>query len=513
MTDCQSSRKQKSQVKSFVVDTTLHDGAENVVFSNHSNNIVAGLLGRCLYTYDPTTKTYVSIIQPIHNVFKGLTYLKNRLTYIVRLHAGRQVLGKCTDKDNFLKLVPSHKKKLYARVWDELLILPVHVKDALIKIFVKAEKKKLKPGKLFPRLIYPRNTRYVVALAKFLKPLEHPIYHAIDNLYQEYGCVGNVVMKNLNSNQIGLLIKNKWERFADPVFVGFDMSHFDKHVSKQALEFEHSLYNSLIKDTELKTLLRWQLNNKFVAISDDNKIIRASRAGGRMSGDINTSLGNVIIVTMLSLHYLKRFATFDFINAGDDSGVIIEREDLHKLNALEEYFGKYGFSMKIEDPVYVLEKIVFCQTQPVWNGEQHAMVRQIQTSFMKDSACLLHLRTEHEYKSWKHEVATAGKLITQGIPILPYYYKFMDPGTHKNNNINKHYATSGMMMMANGLKLRKQYRDISMESRLSFFLAFGIEPAYQRLLEIKFQRSPKTKYDFSDAQFQSFEHIDLTPML
>jgi len=514
--DVQNSQSRKptvEKIKHFIVDPALSNGKENVVYSNHSNNIISGMQGRCLGTWNDQTKTYDQILQPrCNHMYKNnLKSVKDELINTILTLAGNKKYDKIVSKEQFMKMVPAHKKRLYDKIWDELIVHPVTSADALVKVFTKAEKKLKKDEEGIPRMIYPRHTRFVVALAKYLKQLEEPIYHGINEMFMKRGCTGDVVMKNKNHQEIGELIKSKWRRFKDPVFVGFDMSHFDKHVSKPALQFEHSIYKGLIDSDEMNKLLHWQVDNKFFAVSSDNKIIRAKRSGGRMSGDINTSLGNVLIVTLLTLNFCDRNlkgVPYDVINAGDDSGIIIDRCNLGKLGVLENYFNNFGFLMKIEEHVSVLEQIVFCQTQPVWNGSNYVMVRQIDTSMMKDSACLLELNNKQKYLSWKHEVATAGKILTQGLPILQQYYEFMDPGKYHDKQISYHYVTSGMHQMTKGI-VYNGFVKPTIATRISFYLAFGIEPHYQILLENHLNNKNKTPYKFSTYPLSVFDTIKL----
>lgn len=64
-----------------------------------------------------------------------------------------------------------------------------------------------------------------------------------------------------------------------------------------------------------------------------------------------------------------------FINDGDDSVIVLERQDLEKLNNIPEYFSNLGFKMEIEPFVDTIEKVVFCQAQPVKVGPSYRFVR------------------------------------------------------------------------------------------------------------------------------------------
>lgn len=454
------------------------------------SNIVIAILFRCLFHFSEQVGLE-PIIRPTVN-FEDKDDLVLKLANIHANFAGTTVC-KVTNKELFLELCTPHKRALYGSVWDQLVAVGIKKSDSVINAFIKLEKKAFKDGLVAPRLIYPRNPRYVVELAKYLKQIEHSTFQSIDILFEELFSMSSVVMKGKNAKQRGDLISKKWAKFANPVAVGFDMTHFDKHVSVEALKMEHSYYKTLFGDNaELTTLLNWQLSNKIVGYSDDNKTVRFVKEGGRMSGDINTSLGNVLIVTLLSADYFRKnkgFKQIEFINDGDDSVVILEKEDLEKLDNIGDYFKAHGFIMRLEDPIDVLEKLVFCQCQPVFNSahDSYVMVRQLDAALMKDSCCLIKCDTPNKYYTWRSEVGLAGQIMTAGLPVYYSYYGIMLRNIklkQLDTQMVNHYQGSGMARMAYNMK--KVEHVISDESRISFFKAFDIPPYMQIELEKSF---------------------------
>lgn len=69
-------------------------------------------------------------------------------------------------------------------------------------------------------------------------------------------------------------------------------------MSVQALKWEHSIYNAMFRSDELAELLGWQLTNKGFARTTDG-LIKYEVKGCRMSGDMNTALGNCMIMCAL----------------------------------------------------------------------------------------------------------------------------------------------------------------------------------------------------------------------
>jgi hypothetical protein len=85
--------------------------------------------------------------------------------------------------------------------------------------------------------------------------------------------------------------------------------------------------------------------------------------GARMSGDMNTSSGNCMIMVSLVFAYLsEKRIKWRLANNGDDCVIVIEQKHLGKLEDLPKWFLKMGFRMEVEEPVYEFERIEFCQT-------------------------------------------------------------------------------------------------------------------------------------------------------
>jgi len=159
--------------------------------------------------------------------------------------------------EDFPKLYTGRKRTIYQNAVDSLIEKPLTRKDGYLSTFLKAEKINFtaKPDPA-PRVIQPRLPRYNAVVGSYLKPLEHKIYKALRDLHGS-----TVVAKGLTIDQTGRLIAKKWLRFNNPVAIGIDASRFDQHVSKQALEWEHSIYNKLFESDELAQALKWQIYN------------------------------------------------------------------------------------------------------------------------------------------------------------------------------------------------------------------------------------------------------------
>jgi len=319
-----------------------------------------------------------------------------------------------------------------------------------------------------------------------LKLSEKALYKGIERV------LGSVtVAKGLNMLERGNLIASKWGKFADPVAVGLDATRFDQHFGEQALRYEHSVYNGWHNDPELRKLLRWQLVNDGLYNSDEGKVTYRVR-GCRMSGDMNTSSGNCLVMcAMVSTYGEQRDVQTELVNDGDDCVVFLERRDLNRyLDGLHDWFLELGFDMKQEDPVYEIEQVEFCQAHPInIGGGQYVMVRDPKMSISKDSLILKPNLTHIDgLSAWMWTVGDAMSAACGGIPVLGEFYQMY----RRNGKRVEKLDFAGDMWWYNhvskGMASRRGLPVLD-ETRLSFYLAFGMLPDEQVAVEEHFRRT------------------------
>jgi len=354
------------------------------------------------------------------------------------------------------------------------------------KAFVKAEKINFtaKPDPA-PRVIQPRDPRYNVEVGVYLRPLEHSIYHAIAEVYG-----GPTVMKGYSAEGVAQQMRGMWDSFRDPVAIGLDASRFDQHVRPEMLEWEHSVYTGCFDKAtaaRLRWLLRGQIRNKcYLQATDGRAKYRVD--GSRMSGDMNTALGNCLIMCALVWTLSQeRHTNVRLANNGDDCVVFLERADLERFRrGLGDWFLRYGFKMKVEAPVSVFEQIEFCQAHPVWDGASWVMVRDPRTTLSKDACCVV-----KDYgwgpaaQKWLHAVGECGTAMTGGIPVVQEQYQaYLRHGQVCKTPIAV-VAETGMAMLSRGCA--RVYREPTEAARVSFYLAFGVMPSQQVAYEQRLQ--------------------------
>lgn len=454
----------------YVVQRIAPDNRTLAINDSSIHTLRAALLERLFYC--SVDGTFVEPPQPDYSVvFNTLRVFRRKM---LRSYGPRP---SPVSPEQFVEMYKGRKRAVYETASEMYHLYGVTRLDATSTTFVKMEK--VNPLKA-PRNINPRTPVYNLAVGRYIKPIEHVIYIAIQR------CLGSstpIVMKGFNVEEVASHIKDKWDEFSDPVGIGLDATKFDMHVSGAMLQWEHSIYSDLYgSPKELTKLLRWQLYNRGRGFAHDGKL-KFKVLGRRFSGDMNTALGNCIIMCgLVSTWANKQGVTIQFANNGDDVIAFMEREDAPRFNhGLKEFFLTMGFRMKVEPVVDVLEEVEFCQMHPVCTGNVWKMVRNFSTCREKDSIALLDITNPKAYSKWMGAVGECGLALNGGIPVLQEFYSAMRRvGTA--SDIGK---STQMDCGANFLRVRlsAKWEKVSDEARLSFYLAFDISPDEQVALE------------------------------
>jgi hypothetical protein len=419
----------------------------------------------------------------------------------------------------FLEHYKGAKRARYARAVEDNQRSGVPRWTAYTNSFVKAEFLNLdeKPDPA-PRLIQPRHPRFNAAIGVYIQPLEGRIYRAIAKL-----CNGPTVMKGYNADQVGAIAATAWSVFRNPRGVSLDASRFDQHVSKLALEFEHSVYLGAYSHLSqediatLRELLSWQVKNRgFVRLPEADLEYKVE--GNRMSGDMNTALGNCLLMCLMVRQYCQeRQIQFRLLDNGDDATVFMEADDLPKFLAdVKPWFLRKGFTMKVEEPVDKLEQVEFCQTHPVCVDGKYRMVRSPFVALSKDtmwktpafeangSICVKAGRT------WLLAVGECGLSLCSGVPVMQSFYSSLvrcAPPGRKSRVQGFGDGQSGFERMAYGLC--RGPKPVTSSTRHSFWLAFGITPDVQVCLERGYAAAGVPKFGRHRIEVDSLNKLSI----
>jgi hypothetical protein len=486
-----------------------------IVPNKEHNTLLRGVITRVFYVKN-NLGHYVVCPRPTVSNTKGLAAFKSALLRKLKP-------GPIVPLENIPGMYVGSKRKIYQRAVDSYLTKPFGANDAVIAAHTKVEKVLVSIGpnssvaeerdlwKKDPRVIQARTPRYNAQLGRYLKSNEHRFFQAIDRVFEDQHGLPTV-MKGLNAKQQGEAIAAKWKQFDEPIGIRLDAKRFDQHCSPLVLKFEHSCYvaglapvMTGVERKFLQTLLAHQLSNRCFGTTKNGKLKYV--AHGRMSGDMNTGLGNVIIMCAMMHSFFgvvreeiaKRWPTdppakLALINNGDDCCVLMELK-YHGvlLELLEPWFLGYGFEMDVEGTATMLEQVKFCQSHPIWTPSGYVMVRCMPTSLAKDAINLGEVNDQVGYDNWRAAIAGCGLALTRGIPIAQAYYQCLGRGTRFEK---PRVYSCGMHFLAHGMEVGVD--EIHPNTRVSICNAFGIAPDMQRHLESHYESLDVTKWR-SDA--------------
>lgn len=410
---------------------------------------------------------------------------------------------------SWISSLPSKKRKRYESAFESLKIQPFCNADAQVTCFVKLELTKRKAGKFYkPRMIQYRTARYLVHVARWLKPIEHAVY-GMRNVLTPNG--GMEVAKSMSAGQRGECLARKAGLLKRPYSLSLDCTAFDAHVNTDLLGLEHFFYRKLgryacwssVDCGGLARAMRLQLSNRVRGVFPDGSISYVTD-GRRMSGDLNTALGNVsLFCIMISLVLSENLParTYQILDDGDDCVVLVEKEYVQLLSdRLVGEFEKFGMVLKVENvsDASVVESIEFCQSKPVLVGRSYRMVRNFHKVQATTMAGTRWHKTLDSFKEFCWSVGVGDGIACKGVPILQEWFTYLrriSVGCQLNREIIDDIWRFG------NVDFGKPFDPVEIElsTRLSFERAFGVSIAEQVSREVDISLLPA---DVSDILTQ-----------
>lgn len=485
-----------TRTRRWVKLTGLAPAARLGVFNNNLGNGYRAFAERYMLC-----KTDVGF-EPALPTTMAATLCPEAVEHLLEVVAELELAPVATTRE-VVKAYTGPKRKLYLQAEHKYWTDGVTRMDAMLHSFVKFEKTDLSKA---PRVINPRTSVYNLSLGRYLKLNEKNYYKAIAAVFGQE----NVIIKGMDSVESATQIRRVWDAFDDPIAIGGDAKKFDMHVSYEALYYEHLhyimpivgslaetmvLYDRVIEEKADKLNLLWseaeqlawllslQLQNVGTAYFDDGKL-KFKMRGTRASGDLNTSLGNCVLMCSMARVWSKRTGVhMQLINNGDDCVFVMERrdEDTWRRGILGYYESK-GFRMVLEETAYEFEEIEFCQSRPCQIGEGYTMVRNPETLVQKGSMCLQPIAGMKQLRRWMMAVGVCEGSLGGGIPVVAAFAAAMrrNGSTCSKRYIKHVYAGSSRAFHSN---FDVTGVEISDDSRFSFWKAWGITPHEQIALE------------------------------
>lgn len=388
----------------------------------------------------------------------------------------------CTVTDYVMSKRGS-KRNLYAAAAKSLVHRPATLGQlSSLSFFVKREAT-LWTKRQVPRVISPRTPEFNILLGRFLQPVEHRIF---DALQQACGSPSPVVAKGLTQEAKASIIVDKLAAYG--CCVGLDASRFDQSIGCHLLNLEHSLYTRLFPGSRtLRYLLQQQLAVAGVGRCPDG-FIRYRGPAMRCSGDVNTSLGNCIISVVLAHAFLADHGIAgDIFCDGDDCLLFVPPASLHLLRNLSAWYLGFGLRMKVEEPAFEPERVEFCQSRPVHTGSRWVLCRSPAKAFNTDGFVPFELSVR-DARVHLRSVGLCGLSMAAGLPLFDSFYSGM-----VKHGITGRFDTAllGGLGMQHAIEVRggrhASSSPVTPECRMSFWRAFGISPeeqiAFERLLD------------------------------
>lgn len=356
------------------------------------------------------------------------------------------------------------KKRTYYKAMLELTANGLQPKHSVVHMFVKPDRYPEDDCKeKDPRAIQYRRPEFNLALMRYIKSYEHALY---PNLTM--GVVSNtrVIAKGLNQVQRAELFLEKVKHFNNPVFLSCDHSRFDSTINLEHLKCTHDNYQRAFRSKTLQQILNKQKKNRCFSKNGIQYVTTATR----MSGDGDTGCGNTEVNAKAIWGLVCHLFKYDFFLDGDDSVVIIEREDLERLDF--NHFERCGFKTKIQVETNI-HKVDFCQSRLVI-GAKPVMVRNPRRAISHANT----IRVRYPKSAYPRLLSAIGECelaCNPGIPIMQEFGRQL-----ANYERRKLYTPEINWKMGS---MKPKIYPITDQARITMWEAWGIDITVQKAFE------------------------------
>lgn len=241
------------------------------------------------------------------------------------------------------------KRRFYQRVADQLGF--GRSVSSMVCAFTKLEKYSTSKYKA-PRLIQARDPSFNLEYGRYIKPIERALKTDIHFGKGTYDVVGAKIER----------LRRRWRWYTE-----CDHSTFDAHVTVDMLKLCHRFYKQCQGNNPyMESLARRTIHNKGITRNGE----RYKITGTRMSGDVDTSLGNSLINYHILMAAIRMVGLRgDAIVNGDDSIIFTDHPIPTKqfVNVLR----LFNMESVVNNSVNNIHLVEFCRTKLIYHPDAH----------------------------------------------------------------------------------------------------------------------------------------------
>ena len=274
-------------------------------------------------------------------------------------------------------------------------------------------------------------------------------------------------------------------------------------MAQELLRVEHKVYEKMTKKSA-RGMLKWLLKQQLINEGRTKNGTTYTTVGTRMSGDMNTGLGNSVLMASMLECYLDacNISGATYVD-GDDSVVVVDRADVGKLLPVREFFLQFGMEMKYE-ATSEFSQVDFCQCRPVNVDGQWVLSRDPSRVLVRPLWTTRDMGRKLEGRYLKG-LGMGEVAVNWGMPLgSTLGMRLYELGEGKPWSYEFH---PGMKSREYG---RVDSPAPSLSTRLSYFEAWGITPEEQMGIEASMSQLQRrgaghAEYSLTDVTGPSFD--------
>nr|UBJ25993.1 hypothetical protein 3 [Sichuan mosquito tombus-like virus] len=334
-------------------------------------------------------------------------------------------------------------------------------------------------------------------MGRFTHAVESDVY----DLKDDYGT--RIFGKGCNLHELAEDFINKNALFANPVYLLLDASKFDAHVSDALLRIVARFYETMLENPRERKHVRWLWSHTFTSMGRSKLGVYYKTKGTRFSGHMDTGLGNCMVMYAALKVYLRLSGVTKHVMSvnGDDSVIIVERQDLSKLLDIG-VFKSLGFKMKFEytDDFSQME---YCQCRPVHTDYGWVMARGPERVLARTGWSVKRF-SKKKFKDFVLSLGMGESAVSYGVPVA-YPLARLLVGAGKGGKMMPTDRKRFISYTRQKFWQSPEVATISLSTRVSYERAWGMSPDKQ--IEIEGKLKVSMGLTLSSRQMTAYERI------